>query len=355
MRQLDAGQVADQHAMRVQRAFGLAGGAGGVDHHRRIVGGGIDGRELRRRPRQQFGKAAGAVAFAVDRQHAVKIRHFAANAVELGEPLRVGQQRPGAGILQAIGQRIRAEQHGDRQGDGAELVDRDMRGRHFRRLRQHDGDAVAALDALRAQHVGETIGGFAQGAEADGLFAPVRMHMQDGEPRGIGVCPAVADIDADIVARRHLPAELAIDVVVIVEMRQHRHGPQTSQRCARSRARLSFSLSDSIFKQPTLRRPYSLRPRAGRLSLFRPRKAEGMEHRVAHQSSVLPRSLLENAGASRRSIAAISDPRVRVSWFPSRFLRLGPQRQFGSSPCRALARRKQVERSQSSELLAEGS
>ena len=39
MRQLDAGQMAEQHAMRVQRALRLAGGAGGVDHHRRIVGG----------------------------------------------------------------------------------------------------------------------------------------------------------------------------------------------------------------------------------------------------------------------------------------------------------------------------
>jgi len=36
-------------------------------------------------------------------------------------------------------------------------------------------------------------------------------------------------------------------------------------------------------------------------------KARGMERRAAHQSSVLPRPLLENAGASRRSMAAISD------------------------------------------------
>jgi hypothetical protein len=41
---------------------------------------------------------------------------------------------------------------------------------------------------------------------------------------------------------------------------------------------------------------------------------------VAHQSSVLPHPLLKDAGASRRSTAAISDPQVRVSWFPSRFL-----------------------------------
>ena len=158
--------MADQNAMRVQRALGLAGGAGGVDHHRRIVGGGIDRREFRRRPRQQIGKAAGAIAFAVDRQHASEFRRLAANPVELGEALRVGEQRLGAGILQAVEQRIGPEQHRDRQRDRAELVDRDMGGGDFRRLRQHDGDAVAALNAMRAQHIGEPVGGVAQASRS---------------------------------------------------------------------------------------------------------------------------------------------------------------------------------------------
>jgi len=58
-----------------------------------------------------------------------------------------------------------------------------------------------------------------------------------------------------------------------------------------------------------------------------------MEHRVAHQSSVLPHPLLKDAGASRHSTAAISDPQVRVSWFPSRFLlkALVPVRLIGLS------------------------
>ena len=61
-------------------------------------------------------------------------------------------------------------------------------------------------------------------------------------------------------------------------------------------------------------RPYSWRRRVRRISpafagagLFSPRlKPEGMEHRAAHQSSVLPHSLLESAGASRRSMTAFS-------------------------------------------------
>jgi hypothetical protein len=59
-------------------------------------------------------------------------------------------------------------------------------------------------------------------------------------------------------------------------------------------------------------RPSSSPPSRGQV-FFPRQKAEGMEHRAAHQSSVLPHPLLKDAGASRRSIAAISDPRVRVS------------------------------------------
>jgi hypothetical protein len=64
------------------------------------------------------------------------------------------------------------------------------------------------------------------------------------------------------------------------------------------------------------------RPRVGRRPPRRsgglhraPRTIEGVERQAAHQSSFLPHPLLKDAGASRRSTAAISDPRVRVSWF----------------------------------------
>ena len=53
--------------------------------------------------------------------------------------------------------------------------------------------------------------------------------------------------------------------------------------------------------------------------------------------SVLPHTVARCAGASRRSIAAISLSRVRVSWFPHLLLPSRLQRQFGSSPCRALS------------------
>ena len=98
-----------------------------------------------------------------------------------------------------------------------------MGGGDFGRLRHEDGDAVAARDAVRGEHIGEPVGSLAQLPEADFVEATILPHMQDGEPAWIGGRPAVADIGADIDARRHLPAEGTGNVVEIVEIGQHRH------------------------------------------------------------------------------------------------------------------------------------
>jgi len=45
VRQLHAGQMPEQHAMRMERALRLSGRAGGIDDQRRIFGSGIRGRE----------------------------------------------------------------------------------------------------------------------------------------------------------------------------------------------------------------------------------------------------------------------------------------------------------------------
>ena len=276
--------------MGVQRALRLAGGAGGVDHHRRIVGGGVDRREIGRGARQQVGESSPAPSPAPSSDSTqAELRHLAANLVELGEALRVGDQRLGAGILQPVGQRIGPEQHRERQRDGAELVDRDMGGGDFRRLRQQDRDAVAARDAMRAQHIGEPVGGLAQPAIGDGVLAPVRPHMQDGEPAGLARRPAVADIDADIVARRHLPAELAIDVVVIVQARQHRHGgADASQSNARARSSRCSRYALLLVRLGQDQRPVHF--------VFRARR---VDRRDAHAG----RALEQHVGAVRRRIA----------------------------------------------------
>ena len=95
--------------------------------------------------------------------------------------------------------------------------------------------------------------------------------------------------------------------------------------------------ADSNVKQPTLRRPYCLRPRRGRLPFRSPRQAEGMARRSA-QPVLSTRIPCGTRCAFRRAMVAISDPGSALP--DSRLASTAPRRQFGSSPCRALQRRK---------------
>ena len=96
-----------------------------------------------------------------------------------------------------------------------------MGGGDFRRLRQHNRDAVARLDAVFAQDIREPVRSLAQPAKGNAVFAPVRMHVQDGEAAGLGVGPFVATVDANVIARRNFPAELAREGVEVFGVRQH--------------------------------------------------------------------------------------------------------------------------------------
>ena len=206
--------------MPVQRALRLAGGAGGVDHQRRIVRRGVGRREIGGGARDRLGEAERAIGGPVGREHE-QLRDLATDLVELGEPLRVGDDGLHARIRQSVAQRIDAKENGKRHGDRAKLVDRDVPDRRLRRLRQQHRDAIAARNAVRRQRVGEPVGLLAQPAEAD-LFGPaVGADVEDREPVRIGLGPLVADIDADVVARKLRPAEFAVQLVVVADVRQH--------------------------------------------------------------------------------------------------------------------------------------
>src|SRR4029077_13950425 len=62
------------------------------------------------------------------------------------------------------------------------------------------------------------------------LVPAIGQDVQNGETIRLFLSPAVADIDADIVAGRHRPAKLAIKGVVVLDAGQHRHGRKASQR-----------------------------------------------------------------------------------------------------------------------------
>src|SRR6202035_6088990 len=106
--------------------------------------------------------------------------------------------------------------------------------RRLRRLRQQDGEPVAAPQAMRAQHIGEAVRQLADVGEGVALLAMVLVEEDEGE--GVAAL-AVADIDADVVAWRDLPAELPDDLLVARRARQHRPLPAGMIAEARSLAK----------------------------------------------------------------------------------------------------------------------
>src|SRR5215470_1500080 len=89
-----------------------------------------------------------------------------------------------------------------------------MNRRDLRSLRQQDGDAIAAPDAVGGERVGEPVRGLAQPAEADLVASAVGVHMQDREAPRISCGPAVAHLDAYVVACRNVPAKLRIERII---------------------------------------------------------------------------------------------------------------------------------------------
>ena len=139
----------------------------------------------------------------------------------LGDAGRIGDQRHNARVLQPIVECIGAEERRQRQGDGAKLVDGEMRERDFMRLRQENRHTVALLHAFRAQRIGEPVRLLAQSAICESLDAAISENLDDRDALRIARRPAVAAIDADIVARRNVPPERRAQFVVIVNVGHH--------------------------------------------------------------------------------------------------------------------------------------
>ena len=193
VRELEPGQVAVQDAVREERALRRAGRARGVDDQRRVVRRGRDRLEAIRRGGEQRRQ----LAFDVDRLDVVE--------------LSVGEHDGGIRIPEPDGHRVGAEAGRERHRDRAELVDRDVRDRGLRALRQRDSDPVAHADPARPQRVGEAVRVVRELAEGD---APRDLASVGDQDRGRVARMTLADVDADVGLRRHPPAEAAVELVV---------------------------------------------------------------------------------------------------------------------------------------------
>ena len=203
----------------MQRAFGVAGGPRGIDQHRRIVRPRIGGVErvgppvqravviLQHQPRKPLRRALGQTLA----QHQPQIGQVAHDLRQYVQAGRIGDQRRRAGIAQTMAQRLGAEQRGQGQRHAAHAPGGDMGGRGLHRLLQHDADAGSGRTCLQPAHGHQRMRQprrlAAQIAIAVLKGPTVLVDLQNGCARGVAVAPVVADRDAHVQPRGHLPAK----------------------------------------------------------------------------------------------------------------------------------------------------
>ena len=141
-----------------------------------------------------------------------------AHRVHVGQRAFVAQGQANAGVLQAVLQRLRAEQLRQRHGDGAQLQHGDVGDRRFKALRHHDGHAVAARHAQAHQRVRQAIGAGLQLGIGMILAASARLVCDDSYSfRSIVAArPAPAAQLSNVHARGHAPAKAALHGGVVV-------------------------------------------------------------------------------------------------------------------------------------------
>ena len=198
--------------MRNQRAFGLAGGAAGVDQQRRVIGQGHVVDEEIALARQRLAPDDVALGRIVHRQQVLQFRAVAARRAQLWQAGGVGNGRDRAAVFEPVLERVAAEEDRQWHRHGAELVDGDVGDGCFGPLRHHDGHAVAGLHALACQGVGQAVGLQLQRAVAQRAGGAVFALPVHGHTHGAGgiARPAPAADVGDVEVLRHAPAKCPV-------------------------------------------------------------------------------------------------------------------------------------------------
>ena len=208
------------HAMGMQRALGLAGGARGVDQQGRILGRRVDcGEAVGRGTEQAVPVEEGAAVRAgADHDHRLQIGQAVPHRQQLRELAHVGDDGRGPGVGKPVFDRLLAEQREQRQHDGAHPVAGEMADRELGALTQEHRDPVALADATRDQRVGQPRTGGQQLPE--GPVAHRAVRVLDDHRQRVGRMP-FADGAADVEPLGPGPAELRHGVVVGKTARDH--------------------------------------------------------------------------------------------------------------------------------------
>src|SRR4051794_4281039 len=173
--------VPEQVPVGVQDALRQPGGAARVIELPRVVGRGVNDLE-----------AVGAVLEGVGVEDHDVANRGVLEAVAVGG---VGDQELGLGVAQPVRDALVAVEDRHREQNPADLPRAEEDGGGLRRRRQHDGDPVAALDAARAQDVGEAVGELLQLAPTDlALVAAVVLPDHRELVRRVLVAHVVRDV-----------------------------------------------------------------------------------------------------------------------------------------------------------------
>ena len=203
MRELEAGEVAEQAPVGVQGALGRPRGARRVDEQGRIVGARVGGGEGVARGIEEVPEAA---RLAVARNDVLQLVQIGADGLDEVAARGVGHQRAGTAVGEPVPERVGAEQHRERQRHRAELVHGDVGHRGLDALGQDDPHPVPAPDAEAGQRVGEAVAEALQLREREGpLLAPRVLEVERGAVADARV--PVTDVDADVVAPGEVPPE----------------------------------------------------------------------------------------------------------------------------------------------------
>ena len=191
---------------------------------RGIVGRGVDRREIGRRRLQlrpeRFRPGRRGIGDDVD---VLQVRQAVADLRQLLVAGSIRDDRSGAGIGEPEFQRVLAEQREQRDRHQARAKRRQMRDRQFQRLRQEHRDAIAANQAVRLQHVGKTAGELGYLVERRPRRRAVLVDIDQREAAGaVGV--AVAAHGGEVEPSRNVPAEIAVEGVVVGGFGEHGGG-----------------------------------------------------------------------------------------------------------------------------------
>jgi len=201
-----AGQMAKQHPVRMQGAFRVAGGAGGVNDQRRIFRVCVQRLEHRTLQADLGMKIQHFTALGrrVDHIAQLQIGQARPDVIDLRQATAIGNDRAhravGGSMLDSVGTKQLEQWNGYR----AQLVDGHVHDAGFQPLRKHDADPVAGRHALLAQAVGQAVGLLLKVQKTKVLDRTIRVLLDDCDPLRVG-CPAITARLSDIESIRNIP------------------------------------------------------------------------------------------------------------------------------------------------------